>query len=202
MFPWRWARRVCRRSATYDRARSPHIETSPSAREAFEDIPVRFLGRKIRFLPAFWTCIATWIAWWNSWKWMENWWTNNNRCPRETLIRGKFIAGCVWRPRLFVHRPNEKPAKRVPLRYTNLMEKIRCKWNRSIWHIGFKRWHDKYYSNWIILIIFLILFHGNRRMHRSRKLIEEYAFLFLQMFLLRRCNIIQELNTEKKITEN
>lgn len=45
-------------------------------------------------------------------KWMENWWTNNNRCPLgrvETLTRGKFITvGRVCRLPTFVCRPGTR----------------------------------------------------------------------------------------------
>lgn len=90
-------RRVWRRSATYDRTRPPHIE-SQGGLCGYSRFSVRFLlasqPDRSQGEP-------------REWKWMENWWTNNNRCPGErveTLTRGKFITGACLAS-TFVCRP-------------------------------------------------------------------------------------------------
>lgn len=93
-------RRVWRRSATYDRTRPPHIE-SQGGLCGYSRFSVRFLlasqPDRSQGEP-------------REWKWMENWWTNNNRCPGErveTLTRGKFITGACLAS-TFVCRPGTR----------------------------------------------------------------------------------------------
>lgn len=98
-------RRVWRRSATYDRTRPPHIE-SQGGLCGYSHFSVRFLlasqPDRSQGEP-------------REWKWMENWWTNNNRCPGErveTLTRGKFITGACLAS-TFVCRPGTRDLRSI-----------------------------------------------------------------------------------------